>query len=353
MQRKYLSGFFPSIQSPPNKTLEIAFLLSKALSGCHVADLNSLLRAAAKCGYSYFVASLIEAGADPNYRGNDLDSFSILSLAIRSGDSESVRTIIESGFSLDPSDKLLHDAAEMGQVDLLEILCLGFKKINLGLTDSLGRTALHIAAINNNFKALSFLISIGCDPDSRDSKGWTPLHYSSSKGCIESVELLVNSSTYAKHIVSKDSYTPFTLAAKNNHSGLKDLLNLGDVLHRAARVGDVSEIKRCLENGAKVDSRDQNGWTPLHRAAFKDRIECVKVLLSYGAPLDAIENGGQTALHLAAEAGHSQVVLCLKAHGAKANGKSVKGFDLGCFGLDCFTNHPLLIASLCQEKERA
>jgi ankyrin repeat protein len=122
-------------------------------------------------------------------------------------------------------------------------------------------------------------------------------------------------------------------------------------LQRAARVGDIQGMKSCLAQGANVNGKDMNGWTPLHRAAFKGRIECVNLLLDHGAQVDVVDDAGYTPLQCAAEAGQVQVASLLIAHGAKANVKSLKA--VVSLDLDRFKNHPSLVHPLCHEKERA
>lgn len=95
--------------------------MSKATSGCDQSDLTSLLRAAVETGHPYFVSGLIDAGADVNNR--DSEGKSVVSLAVRKGDVDSVRILTESGFKIDNSmDTLLHDAAAMDRVDIMEVL---------------------------------------------------------------------------------------------------------------------------------------------------------------------------------------------------------------------------------------
>ncbi|KAK3007895.1 hypothetical protein RJ639_013040 [Escallonia herrerae] len=333
-----------------HKILEISFLLSKAISFCDEFQLLSLLKSAASRGNAYFVSALIDAGADVSSR--DPDGVSAMSVAVKSGDIDIVELLIDAGYVLDNMlDRFLHDAAEMDRVELMEVLCLGYLDMDVNATDLDGRTALHIAAIRGHVEAVRFLVSVGCDPEVVDSNGWTALHCAASEGHVEAVELLLNCSTYAKYAVTKEGKTAFALAVDKGYVGLYDILHLGDVLHRAARIDDIHGMKSCIAEGGKVNVRDQNGWTPLHRAAFKGRIESVKLLLSHGAQVDVVDDAGYTPLHRAVEAGHVQVALYLVARGARTNMKGLIG--VVPLHLDSLKNHPSLVTPLCQEKERA
>ncbi|XP_004247547.1 protein VAPYRIN-LIKE [Solanum lycopersicum] len=307
--------------------LDVSLLLPMALSSCHNCQLDSLLKSAAKNGNSHCISALIEAGADVNRR--DSDGESVMSLAVKYGDVDSVHVLIESGFTIDNSvDRFLHYAAATDCVDLMEILCLGYADIDLNSIDSQGRTPLHIAAIHGHVEVIQFLVSVGSDTDRLDAQGWTPLHFAATQGYVEAVGVLLNHSNFAKYVVTKQGKTAYELAIDKGHSKLYDVLQLGDTLHKAARKGDVADIKKCITEGANVNGKDQNGWTPLHRAAFKGRVEVAKVLVNNGAKLDLVDYVGYTPLHLAIEAGQEDVAIYLIAQGAKANLKSFKAKEV-------------------------
>ncbi|KAJ8543341.1 hypothetical protein K7X08_005864 [Anisodus acutangulus] len=305
-----------------SKTLsDVSLLLPKAISSCGSCQLNSLLSFAAKNGNSHCISTLIEVGADVNRRDSDGDS--VMSLAVKSGNLDSVQVLIESGYTIDNSaDRFLHYASAMDRMDLMEILCLGYADIDLNSIDSQGRTPLHIATGHGHVEVIQFLVSVGSNPDMLDSQGWTPLHFAAHQGHVEAVGFLLNHSTIAKYTVTKQGKTAYELATNKGHCKLYDLLQLGDTLHRAARKGDVADIKKCIAEGANVNGKDQNGWTPLHRAAFKGKNEGVKVLVNHGAKLDLVDDCGYTPLHLAIEAGQKDVAMYLIAQGAKAILKS-------------------------------
>lgn len=331
-----------------SNSLETNFSFSNAISWCDEPQLTSLLRIAVLNRNSQFVSILIEAGADVNDR--DSHGASLISSGVKSGNSEVLQMLIESGSTFDDKidQYLVHEAASMNRVDLLEILCLGYVDINLNSVNSQGQTALHIAAIHGHVESLQFLVSIGSNTDIADSENWTPLHYAANNGHVEAVEFLLGQSVFAKHAVTKDGKTAFALAVEMGYTLLYDSLHLGDLLHRAARIDDLHVMKSCLAQGAKVNGKDQNGWTPLHRAAFKGNMESVKLLVSHGARVDLVDDTGYTPLLRAVEAGQVQVAMYLLAHGAKANLKSlgVMSYD----HMEDFKNHPALVSPMHQEK---
>lgn len=330
-------------------TLESSFLLERAAATCSPTQITALLRASARSGKPSFVSALIAAGGDVNSR--DSNGASPLALAVAGGDAEVVRVMVDSGAEFDPAvDRFLHEAAEADRVDLIDALSESCGRSCLNQGDADGRTPVHVAAARGHVGVIQFCLSAGADPGCTDSGGWTPLHCAAADGRLEAVEFLLNCAPYTKYALTKDGQTPFSLAYDGGHFHLLDALRLGDALHRAAGLDDVHGIKNCLAQGAKVNGRDQNGWTALHRAAFKGRIESVKLLLNHGAQVDLVDDAGYTPLHCAIEAGHTQVVLHLIAHGAGLNPKSLKGI---CpLELAIYANHPAAVVPLCSENQQ-
>ncbi|MGB6065920.1 MAG: ankyrin repeat domain-containing protein [Desulfomonilaceae bacterium] len=95
--------------------------------------------------------------------------------------------------------------------------------------------------------------------------------------------------------------------------------HLSGNLLEAARTGDYLEVVGYLNEGADVNTRDQDGLTPLIWAAIQGHEEVVRVLLEQGAALEAKNNNGDTALMWASVMGHKEVVELLLGHGANAD----------------------------------
>lgn len=64
----------------------------------------------------------------------------------------------------------------------------------------------------------------------------------------------------------------------------------------AAEKGEVDEVRRLLERGADIHSRDKFRETALHYAAENGHLEVVKVLLSWGADRDLLDSTRRTPL---------------------------------------------------------
>lgn len=90
--------------------------------------------------------------------------------------------------------------------------------------------------------------------------------------------------------------------------------------HDAAARGDVEQLRRLLEAGAEVDSRDSSGRTPLYRAVEGGHRAVVELLIDAGADVEAGETLGYTPLHRAAfEPNRADIAELLLLAGADVN----------------------------------
>ncbi|XP_049774986.1 ankyrin repeat domain-containing protein 39 [Schistocerca cancellata] len=98
-------------------------------------------------------------------------------------------------------------------------------------------------------------------------------------------------------------------------------------LHYAARAGHAAICQQLIAAGALLDTKTRaGGATPLHRAAASGKLHIVQLLLEAGANSAVTDADGRTALHRAAEEGHSDVAeLLLKNNKQLNNMKDIKG----------------------------
>ena len=79
----------------------------------------------------------------------------------------------------------------------------------------------------------------------------------------------------------------------------------------------VDDINELIENGAEVNARDDDSWTPLSRASMNGHTEVASLLIGKGADVDARDDDGLTPLMWASRSGQTKVAELLKRHGAK------------------------------------
>jgi len=97
---------------------------------------------------------------------------------------------------------------------------------------------------------------------------------------------------------------------------------------QSARNGDAIAVNLFLQSGINVHARNKIGETALLAAAFGDYTEIIDLLLANGADADVNtkRNEGQTPLMAAAVNGNRNTVRVLLAHGADVNTKDNSGF---------------------------
>lgn len=76
-----------------------------------------------------------------------------------------------------------------------------------------------------------------------------------------------------------------------------------DKFHKAAARGNLRYVRRCLNIGLPVNTREGNGWTALHSAARNGHMPVIKLLLQRGAAINVKDHFGRTPLDQA-KAGH-------------------------------------------------
>ena len=96
-------------------------------------------------------------------------------------------------------------------------------------------------------------------------------------------------------------------------------------LHFAVRMGDIEVVKLLVENEAKIDAKDTNGYASLHIAAQNGHLEIIKHLIENGAQIEERGKYGYTPLHIAAQNGYLLIFKYLNEKGAKIDVKDQYG----------------------------
>jgi ankyrin repeat protein len=156
----------------------------------------------------------------------------------------------------------------------------------LNTPNSKGNTALSVAVNKKNLVAVKFLLGRGADFNvkSEQLKGMTPLEDAATRADSISEEIL-------KMLIE---------AQKQKDP---QLLNIGLSLHLAANYGNLKNVEALVENGANVDAKNTEGFTPLHEAAKEGRKPVVEYLLSKKAKVDLVDANGYNAMDWAEQYG--------------------------------------------------
>ncbi|EFA75556.1 ankyrin repeat-containing protein [Heterostelium album PN500] len=92
--------------------------------------------------------------------------------------------------------------------------------------------------------------------------------------------------------------------------------NGNSILHRVSIIGSMLAIRHMVLRGARVNSTNNSGMTPLHYAACANP-QSVEVLLYYGSLPNSKDNNRETPLFYAVDRGQFSIVSLLLSRGAK------------------------------------
>lgn len=86
----------------------------------------------------------------------------------------------------------------------------------------------------------------------------------------------------------------------------------------AAHTGDLAHLRRLIDRGAALDTRDEHGRTAIHVATHARQREAIRLLVNAGADLDAFDVQQYDAVTIAAVANDEETLAVLLQLGASA-----------------------------------
>nr|KAG5688469.1 hypothetical protein BaRGS_011907 [Batillaria attramentaria] len=198
--------------------------LSTLIKNQHCADStdkkgNTALLIACKYGHLEAVKELIDLGANV-WTEND-KYWSSLHMAASNGDFDIVRFLLDSGLCAEGTDWTpVHVACSKGHGQLIPVMV--HEETDLEPTDE-GTTALYMACVSRNEKAVRYLLRRGVTADVRDDGGWTPLHEACCSGEEEIMRMLLKKGA-SVDAVNQRGLTPFHVACEYDQIDILDLL---------------------------------------------------------------------------------------------------------------------------------
>lgn len=300
------------------------------------------LMLASENGKAGVVKLLLASGADHKACLENSSHDTALSLAVKSGQVQSVKALLEGKVEVDSRhgdtgytplmlacDKGGHEGAAMA-VSLLKAgakpeLCLtsaqadtpliiavrhGFREIVSALHDcraeincrtaDAGATPLMLACERGDAAMVELLLHIGADHQLKDS---TPAQETAIFYALRAQERKAQAD-----VIDALSKARVTIDARQSSTGLTPLMV-------AAAKGDVPLVAMLVHNGADFHLRDTSlhGYTPLLHAVMQDQFGVVQWFLNtFPEEINSrTHDTGATALMLACERGHSAIVKLL------------------------------------------
>ena len=233
---------------------------------------------------------------------------------------------------------ILHNACMNENLTLVKHLVENRPTL-LTMRDNDGHTPLHLAGFVDSFEVIEYLTSQKIDMLGTDRNGWTILHITCVKGKLTQVKHLVENHQALLTMRDNKGRTPLHIAGFVGSVEVIDYLasqkcNILDadsdgrtILHIACVKGELTLVKPLIENySAVLTIRDNQGHTPLHIACKNDKLTLVKHLVeNYPAALKMTTNDGQTPLHKAGWSGSVELVDYLVNQQCNMLAKDIRG----------------------------
>jgi ankyrin repeat protein len=235
-------------------------------------------------------------------------------LAVKAGDADAVRRLLEAGEPAQPSGPAfltpMSCAALKGHVAILELLLAAGASANPELVSQRDppdtSTLLSCAAGGGHTEAVELLLRHGADPNAREHPGGTALMVA----VREEVHNLSNKAAVVRALLRGGADPNIG----NNHDFEVTALII------AAREGMSDVAEELLIGGAALELTDtEAGWTALHWAAARGRLEAARVLLRHGASPDSRDDHNWNAADTAANLQSDSVLDLLLAAGTAPN----------------------------------
>ncbi|XP_065650594.1 uncharacterized protein LOC101237623 isoform X2 [Hydra vulgaris] len=277
---------------------------------------STALHLAASKGNEEICNALIQNGSDIN--AIDSRNCTPLHMAIHGGSKTITKLLIENGADVYAKDAEgegpIHYAAAMNQGELIILLTKGALAIvdeenweetqrkYVNLRTKKKDAALHIAAREGYLDIVKTLVSIGANVNICSAAHYTPLHLAAINGNKDMVQYLL------EHNAKINVF---------DHQNMTPTHNMFFVC-RACQFGRLDIIKVLIEQGAQIDSKDCDSFTPLMSAVSEGHSDAAKYLLKCGASVAISEMNMKNVLHLAIENGHSSTLKVLLQNGSSS-----------------------------------
>ncbi|MCL2184583.1 MAG: ankyrin repeat domain-containing protein [Treponema sp.] len=276
---------------------------------------------------------LVENNANLNAR--DALGYSVLHTAVRWNAKETVELLISLKMDIDAhshnGNTPLHDSVILRMNDIESILIRNGADLEAKNID--GNTPFMEAVRADNLASVERLFQ-RADTSTRNIRGDTPLHIAVSGNRREMAARLLRIGNVSIHARNTTNRTPYQIALNTSSEMVSTLLtadriNISDdmgnsVLHIAVLEKAPNEmINLIITKGARVNSVDSNGKTPLRLAVDLNSWESAKAIADAGADpfIPAVDN--RTAAEIAFTKGDD----CIKAifSGRAINSKDSAG----------------------------
>ncbi len=294
-------------------------------------DEPTLLIGAVMAGRLEVVRALIEAGADVNAKMTQFFTFDALSFAVDEGYSAIVKLLLDAGAdpnwnNHNPALCPIRVACQKGYTSIVQILLQAGAVVKFGT----GFRLLVDAAQYSNAEIVQLLIDSGCNVNTREVGGDTPLIAACKRAKLEIVNVLINAGA---NVNKAGMYNSTPIVGVFIAPKLRSVLEPREPMaSKAIEQSITSIVKALLDAGADPNVKDMLGKTPLMLAIEQQNLDAVSILINANANVNAIMQPDfdsifvrdlnivrQTALHLAIATENFVIIKRLLDAGADPN----------------------------------
>nr|BAN21023.1 conserved hypothetical protein [Riptortus pedestris] len=188
------------------------------------------------------VRKYIEEGAEINYKSPKHGHWTPLMHACSQGKVEIIKYLLDKGASTEEHHELitpllcLCDSRNRNEDELIECLDLLIDYgADVNVTDWFKTNALVYAIKQHREKLVIKLLNIGCNKESSDSDGWTPIFYAVDEGCLGIVQILKDAGANIKKVDLRGR-SLYDIAQAKHHKEIAEIVNV------AEKVVDIDDI---------------------------------------------------------------------------------------------------------------
>jgi ankyrin repeat protein len=280
--------------------------------GMTYSEEQKRLIAAARSGDVETINSLVAEGFDIDCELKY--GATALMLAAAKGQEDVVRVLAQAGAKINRRNRFgatpLLEASEKGHVAVVKLLVDLGAEINLPHNN--GNTAILAATIRRDRKTIKMLLELGADPELKNFDGWSAKRWAEAES-DQTIKALLGVKKGEKEAMMPRS------DVEEMAKSLKPIKPAGaandafwTALMRAASVGDLETVRRLALDGVEVNGQSPNGTTPLMAAVKNGHAETAFELIELGADLSLADMDGMTAIEWAKKKGEIILVKGLE-----------------------------------------
>jgi len=302
---------------------------------------------------SLFGISVISARAD------EAEDFAFIA-AVKAGDAAAVAQAIEVGANVNAKSEKGAPALVLAVLgknrDLVMKLLQAGAEPDAQYMDHDGATALMLSVTTKDMVLAAELIAAGANVNFRDTNGDTAINWAAYYGDKEFVTFFLQNGASTKHaghgnareIVMRRGFQDLAVMLAR-HDKLPIPSPDAAILVDAIEAGDLDGVMEALIVGISPNSLDFSARPVLALAARKGNIRILEALVNRGAKIDAKDEIGFTALMEAARDGQMDAAIYLLGVGASPRQKGKpSALSLGVIHMAALSDKPEMVSLIVE-----